>query len=420
MGVVWNVSTNHHPNMETVTEVKHFAAGFIGIGWTLQALNANSELIAQCSKKDFGCLGIDNGAKFEDFLARSLFKGFKGYSCETNEYDRHQWCLCKPGEKVSKISSVHNNKKEDRKWTLTCSRIEPEFNVPNVNTWYEETEWTEYDNLIRWNGKLENKFLVGMTSVHNNTREDRKFKFFTARSDDWYLTDCVYHQDINDWDRKLQITLGGDEVISYLSSYHSNKHEDRIWIIEVCKLRKKCTEISKIQYDTVKSDVTREEVFAGRQIFDNKNGQSENSFIATISKTASNSLTESYTFSRTSGWTAGVSMSITAGATFGLPGINEASLELTAGASASWNFGKTWTRSNSTEYSEKNGRKMSYKANCKAGCVCTLDVVVKTAKGVIPYKMWSQSVDKKHQCVEEGELKVDYSFDGTATVNDVC
>jgi len=351
------------------------------------------------------------------FLARS---SRKGYSCETNEYDKPQWCLCKPGEKVSKISSVHNNKKEDRRWTLTCSKIEPEFKVPNVNSWYEETKENEYDKPISWNGRPWDLFLVGMTSVHNNKKEDRKFKFFTARSDNWYLTDCVLHKNINNWDGKLEYTLGDDEAISGLYSYHSNKKEDRLWSIEVCKLRKKCTEISKIQYDTVKSDVTREEVFAGRQIFDNKNGQSENSFIATISKTASNSLTESYKFSRTSGWTAGVSMSISAGATFGLPGINEASLELTAGASASWNFGKTWTRSNSTEYSEKNGRKMSYKANCKAGCVCTLDVVVKTAKGVVPYKMWSQSVDKKHQCVEEGELKLDYSFDGTATVNDVC
>ena len=126
------------------------------------------------------------------------------------------------------------------------------------------------------------------------------------------------------------------------------------------------------------------------------------------------------THSQTSGWTNEVSVSITAGATFGIPEINEYSLEVTVGASHSWNFEETWTRSNSKEYSEENGREMSFTANCKAGCECRLDVVVKTAKGVIPYIMWSQSVDKKHQCVEQGELKVDYTFDGKATATDVC
>ena len=75
----------------------------------------------------------------------------------------------------------------------------------------------------------------------------------------------------------MEYTLGDDEAISGLYSYHSNKKEDRLWSIEVCKLRKKC-KISKIQYYTVVSDVTSEEVFAGRQSFDNRNGQSDNSF----------------------------------------------------------------------------------------------------------------------------------------------
>ena len=74
--------------VETVSEVKHFAAGFIGIGWTLQALNANSELIAQCSKKDFGCLGIDNGAKFEDFLANLYEKNYKLSEDQVNQISK--------------------------------------------------------------------------------------------------------------------------------------------------------------------------------------------------------------------------------------------------------------------------------------------------------------------------------------------
>ena len=184
--------------------------------------------------------------------------------------------------------------------------------------------------------------------------------------------------------------------------------------------RKKCTEVIDIEYDTVVSDVSSEEVFAGRQVFDNKNGQSDNSFTATISQSASNSLTESYTFSQSSGWTNEMSMSVSEGVTIGIPAIDEFSLEVTVSTSSSWTFEETWTRSSSKTYTEENGRTMSFTANCKKGCECTLDVIVKTAKGVIPYTMWSQSVDGKYQCVEEGELTVDYSYDGRATENDEC
>merc|ERR1711870_35582 len=270
-----------------------------------------------------------------------------GFSCETNDWDKPQWCLCQKGERVSKIYSVHDNKKEDRKWTLTCGAITPEFIVPNKNDWYEISEENNWDGLIYWKGaaNANHGFLVGM------------------------------------------------------SSFHSNRKEDRQWSIQVCKLRKKCTEISKIEYNTVISDVTEEEVSAGKQVFDNRNGQLDNSYTAEISQISLSSLTESYEFSQTSGWENEVSMSVTAGVTLGVPAINEYSLEVTVGASQSWSFEQGWTRGNSKEYSEENGRRMSFTANCKAGCKCTLDLVVKTAKGVIPYTMWSQSVDKKHQCI---------------------
>jgi len=125
-------------------------------------------------------------------------------------------------------------------------------------------------------------------------------------------------------------------------------------------------------------------------------------------------------FSQTSGTSSEVSMSITAGASIGVPGISEYSLEMTLGGSHSWNFGKTWSRSSSREYSESTGRKMSFNANCKKGCVCTLDVSVKHGKGKVPYIMYSQSVDKKHKCEEQGELTVDSYFSGKANANDDC
>merc|ERR1712198_335221 len=139
-------------------------------------------------------------------------------------------------------------------------------------------------------------------------------------------------------------------------SVHSNKYEDRVWDIQVCKLREKCTEIVEIQYDTVVAEVGSEKVVAGNQTFDNRNGQSDNSYTATIPQSASESLTESYTFSKTSGYENKVTMGITAGVKIGFPTIDENSLAVTVSTNSIWNFKQTWTRSNSKTYTEQNGK----------------------------------------------------------------
>jgi len=351
----------------------------------------------------------------------------QGYSCETNSYDKHQWCLCKPGERVSEIHSIHNNGYEDRQWTLKCSKIQPEFRVTDKSKWFNESQETKYHDTVIFLGGIVgdlNQFLVGMTSDHANPpHEDRKFKFFSAHSDNWYLSDCVWHNKINKYDGPLDYTLGEDEVIAGLYSVYSKGHKDRVWDISVCKLRQKCTEIIDIQYDFEKADVSNETIVAVKSGIDNREGESDSSYSATITESNSESLTESYTFSKTSGFTNQVSLSIKAGLKISVPAIAEESYEVTASASHTWNFKNTWTRSNSKKYTESSGRQLSYTGNCKKGCVCNMDVVVKTATGVIPYTLFTQSKNekgKRHQCIEHGELTVDYAFNGQAKITDKC
>ena len=69
--------------VEIVAEVKHFATGIIGFRvWTLQAFDANAELIAECSK-DYGMLG--NEAKLGDFLSMLHEKNYKLSEDQINE-----------------------------------------------------------------------------------------------------------------------------------------------------------------------------------------------------------------------------------------------------------------------------------------------------------------------------------------------
>merc|ERR1712187_722749 len=351
----------------------------------------------------------------------------KGYSCEKNSFDRNQWCLCKPGERVSEIHSVHKNSYEDREWTLNCSKIQPEFRVTDKGNWYNQSEETKFHDTVIWLGGAVgnlNQFLVGMTSDHSNPPyEDRKFKFFSTHSENWYLTDCKWHYKINEYDRPLDWTLGEDEVIASLYSVFSKGHRDRVWDIMVCKLRQRCTEIYDIKYDFEKQDVSNGTLVAGREELDNTKAKLDNSYTATITQASSESLTESYKYSKTSGFTNQASMTVKAGAKIGVPAVTEWSYEMSASFSQTFSFRETWTRGNSKKYSESTGKKMTFNANCKAGCKCKMNVVVKTAKGVIPYTIFSQSPKEKgerHKCIEYGELTVDYSFNAKATIIDEC
>jgi len=343
-----------------------------------------------------------------------------GYTCDANALDAHQWCLCKPGQKIGSMSSKHNNHNEDRIWTLKCEQITPEFIVEDQSNWYFTTSPNGWDAELWWQGTPDNSFLVGMTSEHSNHYEDRQFKFFTTKSDNWYLTDCIWHNDVNGWDGPLDYVMGDDEVFGGLHSIHSNHYEDRQWDLQVCKLRKKCTEIIGIEYDTIVADVTTQEVFGGHGEFDNTHGTSMNTLTVTINHSTSQSLTETYSYSQSSGWEHEEHMDISEGFKFGFPMIEEATLEVTVGFSNKWNFEETWTRSSSMEYTEANGHQMTFTSNCAAGCNCKMDVLVTTASGVIPYHMTSQSVDGKYTCEEDGELTVDYSFNGRAAENDIC
>jgi len=341
-----------------------------------------------------------------------------GYTCDPNDWNGHQWCLCKPGEKIKEIHSTHSDKHEDRIWSLACGVITPEFLIGDESHWYDTTPQNDWDGPVLWNGTADDSFLVGMTSEHSNLHEDRHYKFHTVNSENWYLHDCSWTKPLNDWDADLDYTLGDTQVIAGVESHHSDVHEDRKWTLLVCQLRKKCTEIFDVTYGDVVEDVTTRKVSAAHQEYDNSGHSQTNDFSVTISKTSSNSLTESYSYSQSNGHSTTTSLDVTAGYSFGVPDIDQTTLEVTVGVSSTWDFSETWERSSSRTYSEENGRQMTFTEHCGPGCKCKLDVVVQTASGVIPYVMKSQSVDGIYVCEEEGELTVDYSFDGKGIASD--
>ena len=348
------------------------------------------------------------------------------FACSENDWDEHQYCLCRPGQAIHTLHSEFSSKHEDRRWRLGCK--DKGYHYGSTNNWYGSSNLNHFDGDFSWNGVPQ--FLVGMQSWHKNSKEDREYQVFYTTTTSHSLTNCTGWQKLNTYRGNLDYTLEGFEVITALFSSHDNDEEDREFWIKNCRLKQrpsKCGEMVSIEYDYNKAIVEQEVVSAGTGILDNTNAQSENALTVWVTRDFAESHSESYSFGRTSGHETAVKLELsTAVATqVGLPSwLGGASLDITvtvtSGVTTTWSESQTWTRTESTEYSETNGNKFQFITNCKPGYTCKATILVKSAIASIPYKLTTGTEGTTERCVEEGTLSMAKTFSGQMMVNDTC
>jgi len=296
----------------------------------------------------------------ESYKKPGLRLGGSGYSCEVNDWGQQQYCRCLPGQRITKFASIHENSREDRKWTLECGAIEPK-NVSSHSKWtYDTSDQNDWDGVFHWRGIYRNAFMVGMTSVNNNQREDRKYQVFFASSDKWNLTRCSDWIKLNSMDEPVNHILGPKQVIAQLYSKHSNRQEDREFQVKQCDLILKCDQLVKIEYGEIQQSASTDNII-GNSTYDNRRGASTNQFTAAITRTQQESHSDSYTFSRTSGWSNTGSIAVTAGYNWGVK-VAGGSFSVTAGFSHTYQTSQTWQRTQTKTYAEMNGNKVAFTA----------------------------------------------------------
>merc|ERR1712198_73180 len=142
---------------------------------------------------------------------------------------------CGSGFIISRLTSIHDNHREDRRWSIT--RITPKFSLSAPKPFTDYVN--EYDKELNFNCGTD-EALVGIHSVHDNHREDRRFKFqcATIKKKSGQSIRCDPPQRANDWDDPLETTLPGSNYFFHgVKSVHSNSKEDRVWDFTRCRLR---------------------------------------------------------------------------------------------------------------------------------------------------------------------------------------
>lgn len=148
-----------------------------------------------------------------------------------NDWDRRMEWEAGPNRMVTGVYSVHNNHKDDRRWKFSHGV------ASGVTT--SGCHWSsavnDYDERLSFTCNRDHA-ICGFASWHDNHREDRRWKIQCCRVNGATLSDQGWTGYKNEWDHKLKYRCPSDDVVTGLYSYHSNSREDRRWKVRCARL----------------------------------------------------------------------------------------------------------------------------------------------------------------------------------------
>ncbi|GFR85940.1 hemagglutinin/amebocyte aggregation factor [Elysia marginata] len=141
-----------------------------------------------------------------------------------NDWDRPVNFECPEDQVITSVYSVHDNHREDRRWKFGCGP------TPG-NAKPRQCEWTE-DYVNDWDLPVmfmcpANYMIAGVASVHDNRREDRRMKVKCCRRPGYKAQSCEITDWLNNWDAPLDYAVPSGKVLVGWMSVHDNGREDR-------------------------------------------------------------------------------------------------------------------------------------------------------------------------------------------------
>ncbi|KAJ8315168.1 hypothetical protein KUTeg_007318, partial [Tegillarca granosa] len=110
-------------------------------------------------------------------LSLFLLIGVSAISADwANNFDEHFTFTCPAGQSISRIMSVHDNGHEDRRWSFECRQ-----NPGTTGKCFWSGYVNSYDQLLEYHCP-DSHFVHGVESIHDNGKEDRKFSFYCCEA----------------------------------------------------------------------------------------------------------------------------------------------------------------------------------------------------------------------------------------------
>ncbi|XP_075712005.1 hemagglutinin/amebocyte aggregation factor-like [Rhinoderma darwinii] len=146
-----------------------------------------------------------------------------------NSYDQNLHYECQSHQSINLIISIHDDEYEDRVWDFGCKNT---FSYPSYCSWsgYINNFDEEFTYVCPFG-----TVLSGMASYHQNIEEDRRWRYLCCQGETTVQQNCRWSGYVNDFDNYLRWDAPSNYHLVGVQSYHDNSREDRRWNYYSCQ-----------------------------------------------------------------------------------------------------------------------------------------------------------------------------------------
>ena len=132
-----------------------------------------------------------------------------------NELDKPVKKDCNKGEGIYKIQSEFHGKYNDRRWNFECRKVVQ--NNAQVTCTPEKSYVNDFNGPIAFPCG-ENQYIAGVESYHDNSKEDRRWKFTCCSALNYKTSDCQLSENANRLGQMMDFQAGDGEIIAGVDS----------------------------------------------------------------------------------------------------------------------------------------------------------------------------------------------------------
>ena len=136
-----------------------------------------------------------------------------------NKFDKYHNFKCPSGRPISRVWGHHDNGKEDRIYCYSCDQT-----APTASSCYTTGYVNNYNYAVAYQCSP-NYYIAGVTSVHDNGYEDRRFSFQCCKNTGNCTTQCSLAGPENKFDGNMDYRVPQGYVVIGAFSWHSNSKQ---------------------------------------------------------------------------------------------------------------------------------------------------------------------------------------------------
>ncbi|XP_055886850.1 adhesion G protein-coupled receptor E5-like isoform X2 [Biomphalaria glabrata] len=148
--------------------------------------------------------------------------------------------ICPANHIIDKISSVYSSGHKDRSFEIGCRSVRSTMDcTPSdyVNI---------FDKLLNYTCPG-SQVLSGVGSEYSNDKADRRFKFFCCKVKDSEFQRCHETFFIHDFQQEMKLNVKEGQAIKHIYSHHLDQSNDRQWTFTLCEDEPRQANLNKLK-----------------------------------------------------------------------------------------------------------------------------------------------------------------------------